>query len=276
LTRHKICSNVQNTVPIYEMIGAQMGLGTIEKAAKLVDLLSTHPRGLSLADISRKLGFAKSSVHHMLQTLLASGYIAKDPDTKKYSLGFKFLQISSRILEGFDIREIAKRHLLKLHEKCHEAVQLYVLRNGKLVCIDKIGMPAGGLSISSFVGWTTEPHPAAAGKMLLSELSIKEILEIYPGGTLKGYGKNTITDWNELLRELEMVRKQGYAIDDEEYYEGIRCVAAPVRAGGKLVASVSVTGSIFSMGMKRMRRDFIGPVVKTGESISGELANAHI
>ena len=252
-----------------------MMLTTIEKGLKLIELLANSPRGLSLVQISSQLGLPKSSVHHILQTFLYYDYVRQDPDTKNYSLGFQILHISSKLLESFDVRGIAKRYLLQLHDQCNETTQLYILRKGRLVCIDKIGDPPGGLTISSFVGWTTQPHPAASGKVLLSELSPKQLLDIYPEKVLREYAKNTIHDFDELLKELETIRKQGYAIDDEEYYEGVRCVAAPIRAGGKIVASVSVTGSIFSMTMKKIR-ELIPVIITTAEKISSEMVNVRM
>jgi DNA-binding IclR family transcriptional regulator len=180
------------------------------------------------------------------------------------------------MLQGFDIREIARKHLVQLNEKSGEIVQLYILRKGKLICIDKVGSSTGGLSISSFIGWTTEPHPSAAGKVLLSELSDKEIYDIYPDRTLRPFGKNTITDFEQLFKELEVVRKQGYAIDDEEYYEGVRCVGAPIRAGEKIVAAVSITGSIFSITMKKISQELIPLVTMTGKKISDEMINVQL
>jgi DNA-binding IclR family transcriptional regulator len=245
-----------------------MKLRTIEKGILLIRLLSEHPKGMALADISRKLATPKSSVHHMLSTFLEYDFVSQDEETKKYSLGSRFFEISSKMLQGIDIREIARKHLIQLNEKSGEIVQLYILRKGKLICIDKVGSPTGGLAISSFIGWTTDPHPSAAGKVLLSELSMKEILGIYSDSALRAYGKNTITDFNELSKELHVVRTQGYAIDDEEYYEGVRCVGAPIRQGGKIVASVSITGSIFTMTMKKITQNLIPMVTMTGEKIS--------
>jgi DNA-binding IclR family transcriptional regulator len=94
---------------------------------------------------------------------------------------------------------------------------------------------------------------------------------IYKGTSLKKYGKNTITRLDRLLNELKKIRKEGYAIDDEEYYEGVRCVAAPIRAGGQVVASVSITGSIFTMTMERINNKLKKLVMKTAEMISSEM-----
>lgn len=253
-----------------------MKLKTVERGIQVIDLLSEYPKGLPLVDISRKLAFPKSSIHHLLNTFLEYNFISQDEETKKYSLGTRFFEISSRMLKSFDIREIAKKHLIQLNEESGEIVHLYILRKGKLICIDKVGSSTGGLSISSFVGWTTEPHPSAAGKVLLSGLSTKEILDIYPDGSLKSYGKNTITDFDQLFRELDSIRTQGYAIDDEEYYEGVRCVGVPIRAGEKIVASISITGSIFSMTMKKISQVLIPLSTKCGKKISDEMISLQV
>ncbi len=151
-----------------------------------------------------------------------------------------------------------------------EAVHLAVLRNGKVVYIDKIDKP-DGLSLVTYVGFYTDPHAAAGGKVLLSELPMNKIMEIYQGKSLKKYGKNTITSLDKLLNELKKIKKDGYAIDDEEYYEGVRCVAAPIRAGGQVVAAVSITGSIFTMTMERINNKLKKLVIKTAEKISSEM-----
>jgi IclR family KDG regulon transcriptional repressor len=253
-----------------------MKLSTLEKGIKLIELLSRNPKGLPLVDISKTMGINKSSTHHMLQTYLAHEYVVQDLQTKKYALGFKFLQISSSILESIDIKEIAKPYLIELSEKSHEIVHLYILRNKKIVCIEKIGAPPRGLSISSYVGWTTQPHPSAAGKVLLSDLSLKDIMEIYPDKSLQAYSKHTITDFDELLKELQLVKEQGYAIDDQEYYEGIRCLAGPIRVGGEIVASVSITGSIFSMTMKNISHNLTPLITMIVAKISNEMINVHL
>ena len=247
-----------------------MILSTLEKSLQLIEALSRHHDGLSLTHLSQLLGFPKSTVHHILSTFLVHDYVAQDAETKKYCLGFRFLSIGSRILDHLDIRKTAYAHLRRLHEKCNEAVHLSILRNRKVTYIDKI-QKAGGLSLDTYIGFSTDPHAAAGGKVLLSELAQEEVVRIYPDRPLRAFGKNTITHLPDLFEELNQIRSQGYAIDDEEYYEGVRCVAAPVRGGGRIVAAVSITGSIFSVTMERLNKELIGLIRATAEDISAEL-----
>jgi IclR family transcriptional regulator, KDG regulon repressor len=252
-----------------------MATNTLEKAIRILELLSENAHGLPLSEISRDLDFPKSTTHHILQTFLRHHYVTQNVETKRYGLGVGILQISSTLLANLDINKIAEGYLQELYTKTREIVHLYILREGKIACIAKVGNPRG-LTLSSFVGWTTEPHAAGAGKVLLSEEPREKILSIYPDKVLRRYGKKTITDFDELFRELRKIRSQGYAIDDEEYYQGIRCIAAPVRAGNRVVASVSCTGPIFRMTMERIRGELVSLVKQTAEDISRNLKDVRL
>jgi DNA-binding IclR family transcriptional regulator len=243
---------------------------SLEKSLQVIDLLSKNPQGLSLSELTEVLAFPKSTIHRILSTFFSYDYVSQNPENKKYSLGFRFLTISKAILDNIDVRKTASNYLRKLHQECNEAVHLYILRNGKVSCIDKVEKP-GRLSLATYIGFTTDPHAAAGGKVLLSELSNREVMDIYKERPLKAYGKNTITSMAQLLEELENIKKQGYTIDNEEYYDGVRCVSAPIRAGGKIIAALSVTGSIFTITMERINRELIRLVTRTGEEISSEM-----
>jgi IclR family transcriptional regulator, KDG regulon repressor len=245
-------------------------ISSLDKALQIIELLSKSPHGLSLLELNQKLGFPKSTIHHILSTFIPYDYVTQDPERKKYALGLRFLGISRTILDNIDIRKTAHDHIRKLHQECKEAVHLSILRNGLVTYVDKV-QKEGGLFLDTYIGFTTDPHAAAGGKILLSELSDKEVKEIYKNRSLKVYGKNTITSLSGLLEEIKKIRVQGYAIDDEEYYEGVRCVAAPIRAGGKIVAALSITGSIFTITMERIQRKLIPLVKKSAEEISANL-----
>jgi DNA-binding IclR family transcriptional regulator len=247
-----------------------MRLSSLDKSLQVIELLSKNPQGVSLTRLTELLGFPNSTIHHILSTFRYYDYVDQDPETKKYMLSFKFLSISSRILDQIDIRRTAYNELRTLFQTCNETVHLSILRNGMVTYIDKVQKP-GGLSLATYIGFSTDPHAAAGGKILLSELPHSQVEYIYRDRPLKRYGKNTITNMAQLFEELENIRKLGYAIDNEEYYEGVRCVAAPIRAGGKIVAAISVTGSIFSLTMEKINQGLIGLVVGTAKDISSKM-----
>ena len=155
-----------------------MKLNSIDKCFQIIELLHENPQSLRLSEIGGMLGLHPSYVHHMLNTLLPRNCIAQCPETKKYSLGFRFLEISKGILENMDIRSIARKYLEELHKESREAVHLAVLKNKRVLYVDKINNPSG-LSLSTYIGFVTDPHATAGGKVLLAGLSTKEVGEIY-------------------------------------------------------------------------------------------------
>ena len=248
-----------------------MKLNSIDKCFQIIELLHENRQSLRLSEISSMLDLHPSTVHHMLNTLLPRNYIAQCPETKKYSLGFRFLEISRGILDNMDIRNIARKYLEELHKESREAIHLAVLKNKKVLYIDKINNPSG-LSLATYIGFVTDPHATAGGKVLLAGLSTNEVREIYENRPLKAFGEKTIISLSKLLEDLENIRKQGYAIDDEEYSEGVRCVAAPIRAGGQVEASLSITGSIFTITIDRIEGELKDLVMEKARRISSQLA----
>lgn len=247
-----------------------MKIGSIEKGLAIVEMLKDAPKGLSLTEISDQLGFPRSTCHHILSTYLSHDYVHQNAENKKYSLGYKFLEISRHILNGIDVRKMAHDDIRQLQRDCEEAVHLVILSKGQVVYIDKVDKP-GGLSLATYIGYSVEPHATAGGKILLSKLSDNEIRQMYQNRPLKPFTKNTIVTIDKLIEEVEKVRIEGYALDNEELYEGIKCLAAPVLAGGSIVAALSVSGSIFTMTQKRLNSDIIGMVMKTAATISAKM-----
>jgi DNA-binding IclR family transcriptional regulator len=245
-------------------------LTSIEKSLLVIDTLKDFSGPVDLSEVSKALGINKSTVHHILRILVKHGYVHQDFDTKKYSLGYKFLEISRTILDRIDVRNIAHDHLVALQEQTGLITNLMILQRDKVIYIDKISPPVA-VSLLTYIGFSTEAYATAGGKVLLSGLSKEEILNLYKNIPLIKVGKNTVTDMDLLLKELEKVRIQGYASDDEELTEGIRCLSAPIKAGGKIVAAISVTGSIFTMTHEKMNRDLLGPLMKTAGKISAEM-----
>ena len=201
---------------------------------------------------------------------MSRNYVSQFNDTKKYSLGYAFLEISQQILDGIDLRKIARPHLEALHKKSGAAIHLAVLKNGKVVYLDVIRSPKG-LSLATHIGFTTEPHAAAGGKVLLAGISEDELPKIYANRPFKLYTANTCKNLKYLKRELIKIRKLGYAIDDEEYYEGVRCVAAPIIVRNKTVGSISITGAIFTITLERIQTDLATLVVETANTIAEEM-----
>ncbi len=247
---------------------------TIERSAAILDVLGQSPQGISLRDLSAKINLPKGTTHRLLSSLSYYGYVRQDFKTKNYFLGFKLVDLGNLLLNQLDLRKEAEPFLRELAEKTKETVHLVILDQNEIVYIDKVETDhnPSGLRMASRVGLRNPPHSCAVGKVLLANLS-EEALDLFlKKGPLMKRTENTITDPVRLREHLSMVRRQGYAIDDEENEKGIRCVAAPIRDGtGRAVAAVSISGPAFKVTKRAIQEGLKKEVMNTAFQISQRL-----
>jgi DNA-binding IclR family transcriptional regulator len=213
----------------------------------LIDVLAQHGQARGVTELSAELHLAKSTIYRMLQTLVAHGYAVQEPASGRYRLGLKFLELGALVLNGLSIRTIAQPHLQALMEKTRETVQLGLLEGHEVVYADKIESQQT-IRMYSRVGRRSPLHCTALGKSLLAyqpEETVRAVL----AGALRRYTPHTITAASRLREELQRIREEGYALDNEEFEEGLRCVAAPVRDHTEAVAaSLGVAGPAARLG----------------------------
>ena len=242
-------------------------ISSVKKALELLKIFSTDQPELSLTEISKRMDLHKSSVFRILNTLKSSGFIEKDPLTKKYRLGLELLNLANKVLSRYDLRNQAGPYLEKLARKTGEIIHLSILDGNEMVYLEKKGQ-GQVLTVATQIGGRNPAHASAMGKMLLSDLSRRELKELFREGPLKKLTTNTITEIPKLLEELERVRRQGFALDDEETFPGIRCAAAPIQdRNGKTVAAISVTVPKQRMGKQRIK-EICQWVIETARLIS--------
>lgn len=239
---------------------------SVERAIKILEELAGEKDGLGVTEISRRVGLHKSTVYRMLSTLLNLGYIEQNTVTEKYRLGMKILYLAGEILGRMDIRHEARDLLKELSKKVNEAVHLVVPDGFSAVYIDKL---EGNKTIRMYsqIGRRAPLHASAVGKVILAfsdEQFLKEVVK----QNLEGYTSKTITDRHELMNHLKMVKERGFAIDDEENEEGIRCVGAPIfDYTGKVIGAISVSGPTVTVVPEKIGE--IGEyVIESAEKIS--------
>ncbi len=241
---------------------------TLEKSLDIIDLLSKngarHPLGIS--DISRSLGLGKSTVHRILDTLVAAKYIEKCP--RGYRLGWRLFEIGNKVPLQHDLYSFDYEILQDLCDEFCEAVNFGVRDEKDVVIVSKVD-PETRLKVNRQIG-TREPlHATSLGKVLISELPDEEINKLLGSTTFEAYTPGTITTLDGLKVELEKVRAQGFAIDNEELFHGLVCIAMPIRDyNNKIVAALSVSGPSFRMNFSKLTS------VKTKlQQVSNELSN---
>ncbi len=245
---------------------------SVEKTIQLVEAMARETGSVRLQDLAAKCGMPPSTALRMLNTLLIHGYVSQDPHTQRYSLSLKFAQLGSRISDQVSLRDVAHPFLLELSHRCQEASCLACEEDMEIVYTDVVDGPDNILKIMQRIGKRAPMHATGVGKLLLLNYSDSQLKELIAVKGLPALTPNTLVTRGALVEELDRIRRQGYALDDEECELGSRCVAAPVRDySGRIVGAISVSCPIPRMSMERIRQ--ITPVVvEIGGKISKELA----
>src|SRR3954454_5169409 len=196
----------------------------ISRAAKILRALRNHPKGLSLSQISKEVGMARSTVQRIVTTLEQERFVTSASSNGGYRLGAEIAMLAAAVHS--DLREEIRPFLIKLSHQVNETVDLSVLDNGKVLFVDQIIAPHP-LQATSQPGASFPLHCTANGKAILASLPIAEFEKLLPE-QLKRYNDKTITSRDELLKELEAVRKDGVAFAREEHIHGICAVGAVV------------------------------------------------
>ncbi len=200
---------------------------TLIRFYKIIELLENSSE-LRLKDIADKLEIDKSTVHRFLKTLLKYNFIKRNPSNKKYSLGLKFLNIATKLIDSIDIRNIAHPFLVELEEYSNETVHLTTFDGKRVVYIDKIESREP-IRMYSRIGNIAPIYCTAAGKVILAFQPDEVINKIIESLDFFPLTDNTITDKEEFIKALKDIRSEGFAVDASEHEENICCIAAPIR-----------------------------------------------
>jgi DNA-binding IclR family transcriptional regulator len=218
---------------------AERLIQSVERAADILELFLAGESELSVKDISERLGLSKSTVHGLIKTLEHRGYLQQNPDDLKYKLGLKLFELGSFIADQLDIAQIARPFIKELVDELKETVHLVVRQQDELVYVEKEEGPQT-LRISSHVGKRAPIHCTGVGKAILAYQDEKEIDRILSTIQLQAFTEYTITDKEEIKKQLKTIRENGYSIEDEEIELGLTCVGAPIfDHNGNVSASLS-------------------------------------
>ena len=225
------------------------------KALRVLDRLGDCPGGVGITDLSVALKAPKSTVHRLVTTLEAAGYVFFDPPTSKYNLGNRVARLAEQLNHQSSLLTFAMPMLEQLTRECHEASHLAIMQGADVVYVSHEESKEP-VRISFGMGHRAPAHCTALGKVFLAGLAESEVLMLYQNQEkLEQATPRTKTSPRELLAELAVVRKEGIAYDNEEYMTGLRCMAAPIRDfSTRIIAAVSL--SMFKHKMTVARRDF--------------------
>jgi DNA-binding IclR family transcriptional regulator len=242
----------------------------LDRALAALAILAKSSSDCSLAELCPALKLHKSTVHRLMMVLEQHRLVVKNADTGRYRLGLRLYELGSKAIDGLDLRGRARPYLDRLQVEFGETVFFCILDEGQVFYVEKVESQRS-VRTHCTVGSRAPAYCTAVGKAMLAELPDAEVSEIVRRWGLKEVTANTITTASALKTELKAVRARGFAIDDEEKEEGLRCVGAAVRShSGKLAAAMSISGPAFRITKERVPE--IGrAVMRAANELSVEL-----
>src|SRR5512134_188388 len=246
----------------------------IQSVAHALDVLEEF-RGdhdeLGATELSKKLKLHKNNVFRILATLQSRSYIEQNKTNDNYRLGIKCLELGQTFIRQRGLLRQAQPILHELAETSGETSYISILRGDEVVYLDAVETTST-VRVISRVGLHMPVHATAAGKALIAFDSEEELRKRFHASNLPTFTKNTITATDELLSNLGAVRKLDYATDLEEFEEGLRCIAGPVRDyTRKVIAAISVSGPAHRLSDEKIAQS-VGPeVARCARSLSMRL-----
>ena len=219
-----------------------------EKLLTLLETMSEQDEPMRLQDISRMVGMNASTALRFIFTLQKKGYVTQDKDTGRYSLTYKICAIAGNVSSRRSMRDICTSYLRNISHIFGESANIAEEHDMSVVYTEVVNGPRQMLMTTQRIGNIAPMHCTGVGKLLLLNYSIQQIDQLIATKGLPRFTEHTITTREGLLKELEQIRRQGYAFDNEECETGARCIAAPVRDyTGKVVSGISVSGPTIRM-----------------------------
>lgn len=223
-------------------------------------------KSVGVTELAQALDIHKSTAFRILDTFLEANMVEKTKDTQKYKLGPAILKLSEQYYKNFSVIAEAKPLMDRLAEEIRESVHLCVCANNKAVVIEQT-MSDSMLVVNAKIGNSEPLHCSAVGKCLVAFALEEDRTKMLSGITFEAYTDKTICSAQEFNAEIERVRAQGWAIDDSELSEHIRCVAVPVLdKKGSCRYSLGTSGASSRMTQEKLDR-IIPLMLKTAASI---------
>jgi DNA-binding IclR family transcriptional regulator len=224
-----------------------------------------------VTELSSILNLHKNNIFRLLATLSSCGYIEQNPQTENYRLGIGIFNLGQKFIQKLGVLNLARPFMKKITADIGESAYIGILREGNAVYL---GMSDCTLPVrvASRVGKDVPAYTTAIGKIHLAYVADAELEAIYPDNRLKKFTANTIVSVGELKRQLKEIAANDYAIDNEEFEIGVRCIAVPIKDYlGVPVAALSVSGPIRRMSDERLMNEILPVVQKFSREISKRL-----
>lgn len=244
-------------------------LSSVAAALRLLKVFSADEPELGITVLAKRLNLAKSTVHRMATTLVSEGFLEQNPQDGRYRLGLSLFALGALVRRRMDVSNQSRPHLDMLRDQTNETVHLAVIEQSDIMYLYNLESQQA-IRMRSYLGVRKPAFCTSEGRAILAFSSPELLSRILRQG-LTARTPKTRTDAASLIKTLEEVRHNGYAVDDEESEEGMRGIAAPIRdASGAVVAAVGLAGPVQRLTKKNLR-SFIPLVLSTAHDISVRL-----
>ncbi|HEY5076111.1 MAG TPA: IclR family transcriptional regulator [Acidimicrobiia bacterium] len=248
---------------------------SLERGLAILSAFRSGRPLLGVSELGRDVGLSRSTTHRYVATLAVLGYLQQDPVTKKYRLGPRVIDLGFSAINSMELREIAAPHLRELSDETGYTVNMAILDDLDIVYVDRVRSAQPGqreIDLNLHVGARLPAYCTSLGKVLLAQLPAEERDERLRRVDFARRGPNTLTSRTALEAELERVRREGYAINNEELAYGLRSIAAPVLThDGAAAAAINLAVHSSMVSSADMGARF-GPVLmRTAADISARL-----
>ena len=249
---------------------------SVEKALGVLMEFSRSGREIGTGELSRSLGFHAATVSRMLRILLSKGFVQQNEKTKKFRLGPSALELGRtvfRLLQG-NLLPIAVPYLIDLCEEVGETVVFETMLKSDEIVAAYIAQGSHSLAVVPKAGYKIPVHASPGAKSILA-FSEPNIVDAFLDGDLQAYTPHTITDKEVLKKQLEEIKKQGFAFGWEEFSLNVHSIGAPVfDHDNKAVAAVVIVGLASRIALEA-NCPFLVPLLKTTRNISARLFHRH-
>lgn len=219
----------------------------IINAADTIDYIAKSNQGVGVRELARALRLTRGTASRVLYSLYCCGLLRRDENQSRYVLGPKILELASGHLRSLSIGEVARRHMVELSLDSGETAFLGILDRDHVTIVDRIDSTQP-LRMASELGVREPAYCTALGKIMMADLSDEACRELLEAQRFEPYTAKTLISKDDILAQLDEARERGWALDDEEFFEGVRCIAAAIRDhDGRVVAAVSVGGPLFRL-----------------------------
>lgn len=247
-------ARLSESAPGEATAGRSGGIQSIERAIAILEAVANDPDGITLAEISARLGLHNSTVFHLIKTLATLGIVEQLPSTKQYRVGSRLFMLAAGAMNENAMLTQATPILEALSRTTGEAAHFAVRSRHEIVVIARTAA-TGLLQLSGYTGATRPTHATAIGKVLIAEVPPEMLDSLLDQVDFRRFTENTITDRQEFKTELMTIREKGVAYDDCELDEDVKCIAVPVRDfSGRCPGAIGISGPVWRMGAAAMKK----------------------